>query len=254
MRVREMRLRRPTASVTAVLASGNKCLSKFFAAGGMSWYFWRGFKNFFGMKAISRTILSFWSVCVAACILPSCSIDDEEDLVGNWVKVSDFDGVSRCSAVTFTAGAQVYVYCRKNKFTYFCRLYEKECSMDRKTLTDEVFPDCPIRNILARISDKWSLLVIYTLYESGKDNMRFKELQRDIPDISQKMLTVTLRTLETDGYVTRTVYPEVPPHVEYSLTDRAHSLLPHVNALIDWASEHRDEIMEDRMKASGGGQ
>ena len=75
----------------------------------MSWYFWRGFKNFFGMKAISRTILSFWSVCVAACILPSCSIDDEEDLVGNWVKVSDFDGVSRCSAVTFTAGGQVYV-------------------------------------------------------------------------------------------------------------------------------------------------
>lgn len=126
--------------------------------------------------------------------------------------------------------------------------------MERKTLTDEVFPDCPIRNILARISDKWSLLVIYTLYESGKDNMRFKELQRDIPDISQKMLTVTLRTLETDGYVTRTVYPEVPPHVEYSLTDRAHSLLPHVNALIDWASEHRDEIMEDRRKASGGGQ
>lgn len=61
------------------------------------------------MKAISRTILSFWSVCVAACILPSCSIDDEEDLVGNWVKVSDFDGVSRCSAVTFTAGGQVYV-------------------------------------------------------------------------------------------------------------------------------------------------
>ena len=150
--------------------------------------------------------------------------------------------------------SDVYVYCRKNKFTYFCRLYEKECSMDRKTLTDEVFPDCPIRNILARISDKWSLLVIYTLYESGKDNMRFKELQRDIPDISQKMLTVTLRTLETDGYVTRTVYPEVPPHVEYSLTDRAHSLLPHVNALIDWASEHRDEIMEDRRKASGGGQ
>lgn len=61
------------------------------------------------MKAISRTILSFWSVCVAACILPSCSIDDEEDLVGNWVKVSDFDGVSRRSAVTFTAGGQVYV-------------------------------------------------------------------------------------------------------------------------------------------------
>lgn len=62
--------------------------------------------------------------------------------------------------------------------------------------------------------------------------MRFKELQREIPDISQKMLTVTLRTLEEDGYVTRTIYPEVPPRVEYALRERTKSLLPHINALI----------------------
>lgn len=121
--------------------------------------------------------------------------------------------------------------------------------MYRTTIEDAVFPNCPIRNILARLCDKWSLLVIYTLDKAGKEAVRFKELQREIPDISQKMLTVTLRTLEDDGYVTRTVYPEVPPRVEYAQTARAYTLLPHVNALIAWALENRDAIMEDRRKA-----
>ena len=115
--------------------------------------------------------------------------------------------------------------------------------MNRTTIEDALFPDCPIRNILARISDKWSLLVIYTLDKSEKAPVRFKELQRRIPDISQKMLTVTLRTLEEDGYVTRTIYPEVPPRVEYSLTGRTKSLLPHINSLIGWALENREPIM-----------
>ena len=109
-----------------------------------------------------------------------------------------------------------------------------------------MFSGCPIRNILSRISDKWSLLVIYTLNKSEKGTIRFKELQREIPDISQKMLTVTLRSLEEDGYVTRTVYPEVPPRVEYPLTARAHSLLPHIYALIGWAFENMAAIMNDR--------
>ncbi len=125
--------------------------------------------------------------------------------------------------------------------------------MDRTTIEDALFPDCPIRNILARISDKWSLLVIYTLDRVGQNAVRFKELQRAIPDISQKMLTVTLRTLEEDGYVTRTVYPEVLPRVEYALTARAHSLLPHINALIAWALENRPTIMNDRKRAVQGG-
>ena len=125
--------------------------------------------------------------------------------------------------------------------------------MDRTTIEDALFPDCPIRNILARISDKWSMLVIYTLDRAGQNAVRFKELQRAIPDISQKMLTVTLRTLEEDGYVTRTVYPEVPPRVEYALTARAHSLLPHINALIAWALENRPTIMNDRKRAVQGG-
>ncbi len=123
--------------------------------------------------------------------------------------------------------------------------------MDKTTVTDATYPDCPIRNILARISDKWSLLTMYTLERAGKESLRFKELQRKIPDISQKMLTVTLRTLEEDGYVTRTVYPEVPPRVEYALTARAKSLLPHVNALIRWAAENREAIMKDRKAARG---
>lgn len=127
--------------------------------------------------------------------------------------------------------------------------------MDRTTIEDAVFPDCPMRNILARLCDKWSLLVIYTLNKASKETVRFKELQREIPDISQKMLTVTLRTLEEDGYVTRTVYPEVPPRVEYALTHRAYSLLPHINALIEWALENKDDIMQarkDRVGKSAG--
>ena len=123
--------------------------------------------------------------------------------------------------------------------------------MNRATIEDALFPDCPIRNILARISDKWSLLVIYTLGSSGKEAVRFKELQRQIPDISQKMLTVTLRTLEEDGYVTRTIYPEVPPRVEYSLTVRGKSLLPHINSLIGWALENAGAIIKDRKESKG---
>lgn len=122
--------------------------------------------------------------------------------------------------------------------------------MNRTTIGNAVFPDCPIRKILARISDKWSLLVIYTLDKSEKGPVRFKELQRQIPDISQKMLTVTLRTLEEDGYVMRTIFPEVPPRVEYVLTERGKSLLPHINALISWALENMEAIISDRKTAT----
>lgn len=122
--------------------------------------------------------------------------------------------------------------------------------MDRTTIEDAAYPNCPIRNILSRLCDKWSLLVIYTLNKAGKSAVRFKELQHEIPDISQKMLTVTLRTLESDGYVTRTVYPEVPPRVEYALTPRTHTLLPHIDALMKWAIENNDSIINDRKKAN----
>ena len=118
--------------------------------------------------------------------------------------------------------------------------------MDRTMILDAYDPQYPIRNILARMSDKWSLLVIYTLTQT--DKMRFRDLRHAIPDISQKMLTVTLRTLEEDGFVKRTIYPEVPPRVEYALTERAVSLFPHINSLIIWAKENMDNIISDRKK------
>ncbi|WP_195434807.1 MULTISPECIES: helix-turn-helix domain-containing protein [Parabacteroides] len=117
--------------------------------------------------------------------------------------------------------------------------------MVRTEIQNELYPDCPIRNILARISDKWSILVLFTLNQSTL--MRFNALQKNIPDISQKMLTMTLRTLEEDGFVKRQVYAEVPPRVEYSLTDRAISLLPHINSLIVWAKENMNAILTDRI-------
>ena len=113
-----------------------------------------------------------------------------------------------------------------------------------KEIRDALFPDCPIRNLLARVGDKWSLLVLYNLQH--REPVRFKELQRQIPDISQKSLTQTLRTLEEDGFVSREVFPEVPPRVEYSLTPLALSFLPLVENMINWAKENMDEIIKDR--------
>lgn len=118
--------------------------------------------------------------------------------------------------------------------------------MNRNELRNEIAPDCPIRNILARICDKWSLLVLYTLKQEPV--MRFNMLQKNIPDISQKMLTTTLRTLEDDGFITRKVYAEVPPRVEYSLTERALSLLPYIDQLTAWAKDNMDFILKDREK------
>ena len=109
-------------------------------------------------------------------------------------------------------------------------------------ILDAYDPQCPIRNILARLGDKWSLLVLYTL--SQTERMRFGDLRRAVPDISQKMLTTTLRTLEEDGFVTRTIYPEVPPRVEYSLT-------AHIQSLVAWAKENMEPIIRDRKKAAG---
>lgn len=118
--------------------------------------------------------------------------------------------------------------------------------MLRTEFQKDLYPDCPIRHILARISDKWSILLLFTLEHSAV--MRFNALQKSIPDISQKMLTVTLRTLEEDGFVKRQVYAEVPPRVEYSLTERAVSLLPHINSLIAWAKENMNAILIDRAR------
>jgi len=106
---------------------------------------------------------------------------------------------------------------------------------------------CPVRNVLDRFGDKWSILVIIILGDYGP--MRFNALNNTIGDISQKMLTVTLRTLEADGLVLRTLYPEIPPRVEYELTDLGRSLLPLIGSLQQWALQNMPAIMENRKKA-----
>lgn len=116
--------------------------------------------------------------------------------------------------------------------------------MNKKKILDATFPTCPIRNVISHITDKWSLLVLYTLEQ--KSVLRFSDLWRQIPDISQKMLTSTLRNLENDGIIVREVFMEVPPRVEYSLSERGKSLMPHLDALISWGLEHFDDIVNDR--------
>ena len=103
---------------------------------------------------------------------------------------------------------------------------------------------CPIRHILDRFGDKWSMLVLWTLRE--RTTVRFGELGRAIPDISPKMLAATLRTLETDGYVARRAYPEVPPRVEYRLTPLGETLMPHIAGLIEWAERPRAAVAAAR--------
>ncbi|SFZ82328.1 transcriptional regulator, HxlR family [Devosia enhydra] len=102
---------------------------------------------------------------------------------------------------------------------------------------------CPVRQVLDKISDKWSMLLIMTLAESPR---RFNSLRREIPDISQKMLAQSLRGLEQDGLVARQVFDTKPPSVEYSLTGLGHSMVAPLGHLIRWASENHAEITASR--------
>lgn len=106
-------------------------------------------------------------------------------------------------------------------------------------IADPLDPHCPSRQVLDRIGDRWSVLVLLLLSDGTH---RFGQLARAIGGISQKMLTQTLRGLERDGLVTRTVYAEVPPRVEYDLTELGRSLHGVVDALIDWAVSHIDDV------------
>lgn len=102
---------------------------------------------------------------------------------------------------------------------------------------------CEIRDLLDRLADKWSLLVVELL---GQGPQRFTQLRRDIDGISQRMLTLTLRRLERDGLVRRTVHPVVPPRVDYELTPLGTTLLDAVAPLVAWTRQHRHEIAEAR--------
>jgi DNA-binding HxlR family transcriptional regulator len=104
---------------------------------------------------------------------------------------------------------------------------------------------CPIRNVISRFGDKWSMLVLYQLHVSKTGILRFNEMRRLMTDCSQKMLSQTLKNLEQSHLVHRKVYPEVPPRVEYSLTDIGKSLMPTIIALIEWGQAHFKEVVTD---------
>ncbi len=105
---------------------------------------------------------------------------------------------------------------------------------------DLQYPTCPVRNVLSRMSDKWSLLILINLRES--EVLRYKDLRTAIPDISQKMLSSTLKRLEEDHLIKRKMFKEIPPRVEYSLTKTGQELIPVVQMMIDWAVEHFDDV------------
>lgn len=102
---------------------------------------------------------------------------------------------------------------------------------------------CGIREILERLGDRWSMLTLVVLSTGPR---RFRELQREIPGISQRMLTVTTRNLVRDGLVRRTVFPASPPQVEYALSDMGRSLTTPLLTMIDWAREHHTAITRSR--------
>lgn len=118
--------------------------------------------------------------------------------------------------------------------------------MQKKGDTNSIIEICPIRNVIARFGDKWSFLVLLTINEHKV--IRFNELCRAIPDISPRMLSGTLRTLEADRLISRKVYPVVPPKVEYRLTDIGDSLIPHINRLTEWALENMQKIVSHRKR------
>ena len=99
---------------------------------------------------------------------------------------------------------------------------------------------CPVRNIISRFSGKWAMLVLCVL--DANEATRFSEIGHALPDISPKVLTDTLRNLESDGLVTRHQYAQIPPRVDYSLTPLGRSLMPHLYALITWGAEHLNDI------------
>lgn len=102
---------------------------------------------------------------------------------------------------------------------------------------------CPIRDIMAEVGSKWALLILHTI---GRETLRFSEIWRGIPDISQKVLTSELRTLESFSLIKRSVYAEVPPRVEYELTELGHSFMDAMTPVIQWAKENKEVCLLKR--------
>lgn len=118
--------------------------------------------------------------------------------------------------------------------------------MKAKEETNSIIEICPIRNVVSRFGDKWSLLVLLVI--DGEGVVRFNELGRMIPDISTRVLSTTLKTLEADGLIDRKVYAQVPPKVEYTLTETGKSLIPLIMQLTEWAMNNMKNVMTHRKR------
>lgn len=116
--------------------------------------------------------------------------------------------------------------------------------MQKKEEKNSIIEICPVRNVISRFGNKWSLLVILILSENKV--LRFSELCHMIPDVSSRVLSSTLKTLEADGLVSRKSYPVVPPKVEYKLTDTGLSLVPFIIQLTEWAQKNMKSILKHR--------
>lgn len=103
---------------------------------------------------------------------------------------------------------------------------------------------CPIRDVLERMGDRWSMLILFTL--GDHERLRFSALKNEIGDISQRMLSQTLRRLEQDGLVSRTAYATIPPRVDYALTPLGHSFLEPMRKLLQWAEQNHEQVREAR--------
>lgn len=121
--------------------------------------------------------------------------------------------------------------------------------VEKNRLDPDLTALCPVRDVLDRIGDKWSVLVMVHLKEGP---VRFGVLRREIRDISQRMLTETLRHLQRDGFISRTVYPTVPPSVEYALKDLGRSLLTPLDQLVLWTAANHASVKQARMEFDGG--
>lgn len=116
--------------------------------------------------------------------------------------------------------------------------------MRKKELYNSIIEICPVRNVIARFGNKWGLLVLLVISENPA--VRFNELSRLIPDVSKRVLSTTLKTLEADGLIERKMYAEVPPRVEYSLSPTGTSLIPIILRLTEWAQANMKTIIDHR--------
>lgn len=124
------------------------------------------------------------------------------------------------------------------------QFFSTQCDKTNKSEDEGV---CPLRELLSRLGDKWSVLLILTLARMPEERARFSELKRSLPDISQRMLTATLRNLERDGLISREMFAEVPPRVEYQLTDLGLSILNPMREIVKWIEGNWGTIKTSRV-------